>query len=164
MAVEHDLRQKASRYVSLLESALYAAVGVLLVMAAIAGLFQAGAKLWREIASNTATISGIVVLDQLLLVLMMIEILHTLRISIRTHTLTVQPFLIVGLIASIRRVLVVTTEAASLAEQGRTGAADQAAFRNSMIELGVLAVLIPVFVLSIGRFGPELPDEDRSAE
>lgn len=42
-------------------------------------------------------------LDQLLLVLMMVEILHTVRISIRTQALTVIPFLIVGLIATIRR-------------------------------------------------------------
>ena len=103
-------------------------------------------------------------LDQLLLVLMMVEILHTVRISIRTQTLTVEPFLIVGLIASIRRVLVITTQAARLAEQGHAGAADQAAFRNSMIELGVLAALILVFVLSLARLVPASPQADVSLE
>jgi len=41
--------------------------------------------------------------EQLLIVLMLVEILHTVRISIRSHKLMiVEPFLIVGLIASIR--------------------------------------------------------------
>ena len=53
------------------------------------------------------------VLDQLLVVLMLVEILHTVRISIRSHILVTEPFLVVGLIASIRRILVITLEAAT---------------------------------------------------
>ena len=51
---------------------------------------------------------GVQVLDQLLFVLVLVEILHTVRISIRAHEILIEPFLIVGLIASIRRVLVIT--------------------------------------------------------
>jgi hypothetical protein len=94
---------------------------------------------------------------------MLVEILHTVRTSIRTQTLTMVPFLIVGLIASIRRVLVITVHAAKFTEQGQNMAADQAAqFHNSMIELGVLAVLIVVFVFSIGwlRHEPRTDDYD----
>jgi hypothetical protein len=36
------------------------------------------------------------------------------RISIRSHVLVTEPFLIVGLIASIRRILVITLEASTL--------------------------------------------------
>ena len=50
-------------------------------------------------------------IDRLLLVLMLLEILHTLRISIRSHALVVEPFLVVGLIASIRRILVLGMQA-----------------------------------------------------
>ena len=42
--------------------------------------------------------------------LMMAEILHTVHVSVRTGTLMCEPFLIVGLIACIRRVLVSTLE------------------------------------------------------
>ena len=49
---------------------------------------------------------------------MLVEILHTVRISIRSHVLVTEPFLIVGLIASIRRVLVITLEAATLTKEG----------------------------------------------
>jgi hypothetical protein len=42
------------------------------------------------------------------------QILHTVPISIRSHVLVTEPFLVVGLIASIRRILVITLEAATL--------------------------------------------------
>jgi hypothetical protein len=58
------------------------------------------------------------VLNELLIVLMLVEILHTVRISIRSHVLVTEPFLVVGLIASIRRVLVISLEMATLSKEG----------------------------------------------
>lgn len=54
--------------------------------------------------------SALRLLDSLLLVMMLVEILHTVDISLRQHVLSSEPFLIVGLIAAIRRVLVITAE------------------------------------------------------
>ena len=82
-------------------------------------------------------------LNDLLLVLMLIEILHTVEISLRQHVLVPEPFLIVGLIAAIRRVLVLT------AEQGAPTAEKATAFRLTMLELGILAVLVVAFVLGL---------------
>lgn len=77
-------------------------------------------------------------------------ILHTVRISIRSHVLVTEPFLVVGLIASIWRILVITLEAATLTKEG-AWATDGASeiFHSSMIELGLLGVLVLVFVVSI---------------
>jgi uncharacterized membrane protein (DUF373 family) len=50
------------------------------------------------------------ILDRTLLMLMFTEILYTVRLSIKEHTLYCEPFLIVGLIAAIRRVLVISVE------------------------------------------------------
>jgi len=97
------------------------------------------------------------VLDQLLVVLMLVEILHTVRISIRSHILVTEPFLVVGLIASIRRVLVITLEAATLSEGGRWSTEGASIFRASMIELGLLGLLILILVFCIAllrRFAP----------
>jgi hypothetical protein len=161
MPFEHRLRTTVAQHVSVMETVLYVAVGILLIVAATLGVFQAGAGLWRGVTGGTIGNSGLLALDQLLLVLMLVEILHTVRISIRTHTLTMVPFLIVGLIATIRRVLVITVHAARLAEQGHTMTPDQVtSFHDSMIELGVLAVLILVFVLSIARLSSVPPPED----
>ena len=48
--------------------------------------------------------------DGLLLVLMMIELLCTVRVSMREHSLSAEPFLIAGLIAGVRRVLVISAD------------------------------------------------------
>jgi uncharacterized membrane protein len=81
--------------------------------------------------------------------LMLVEILHTVRVSIRSGQLSCEPFLIVGLIASIRRVLVITLETSQATKGGNLSQASEGMFRASMIELGVLAVLILVMVVSI---------------
>jgi len=150
----HDqLRDKASEYLHVVEAFLYIAVGGLLAAGAAGGVLHAGALLWRSgMGRAIADYSlGVQVLDQLLLVLMMVELLHTVRISVRSEALIMEPFLIVGLIASIRRVLVITMQAAKITEQGQPQAADaiSAAFRNTMIELGMLGFLILVLVSAI---------------
>ncbi len=70
-----------------------------------------------------------------------------------------EPFLIVGIIASVRRVLVITLQAA--VQEGQPQAQAANVFRNSMIELGLLGVLILILVFSIYllRHSPPLPEE-----
>ncbi len=93
---------------------------------------------------------------------MLVEILHTVRISIRSHVLVTEPFLVVGLIASIRRILVITLEAATLTKEGAWATESaHAIFRSSMIELGLLGVLVLVLVVSITllrRYAPASKD------
>jgi len=83
-------------------------------------------------------------LDRLLLVLLVVELLYTVQVSFREHTLVPEPFLLVGLIAVIRRILVVT------AEVGRASAKGMPAISQFLWELAVLAVLIISLTLSLG--------------
>ena len=48
-------------------------------------------------------------LDRVLLVLILVEIVYTVVLSLRAHRLVAQPFIVVGLIAVIRKILVVLT-------------------------------------------------------
>ena len=50
---------------------------------------------------------------------MVVEVMHTVRVSFRSGTLVCEPFLIVGLIASIRRVLVITLETSQAQQPGK---------------------------------------------
>ncbi len=143
---DESVRRYSSQLLHLTESSLYAAVGVLLGAAAIAVLFEAGGILWHGILHGTLADSGLKELDALLLVLVLVEILHTVRISIGSKEIVLEPFLIVGLIASVRRVLVIAMQAAQLSEQGSN---TPETFQRSMIELGVVGFLVLVFVISI---------------
>jgi uncharacterized membrane protein (DUF373 family) len=50
-------------------------------------------------------------LDSTLVLFIVAELLHTVRITITEHHLQAEPFLVVGLIAGVRRLLLVTAEA-----------------------------------------------------
>jgi Phosphate-starvation-inducible E family len=70
----------------------------------------------------------VALLDRILLILMIVEILYTVQVSVREHSLVPEPFLLVGLIATVRRLLVRTAEVSTLGEPGET------AFRSSMVD------------------------------
>jgi uncharacterized membrane protein (DUF373 family) len=131
------------------EHLLYLALGILLCLTAVLTLAGAAATLWQGLGEWTATETVFVVIDRLLFVLMLIEILHTVRVSVESGVLSCEPFLVVGLIASIRRVLVITLESSKGTQQGVDPEVADRLFRTSMTELGVLAVLILVMVASI---------------
>ena len=149
----------AIRYV---ENAVYAALGVLLSITALLALGSAAVLLWNALRDWSTTTAIFAVIDRLLLVFMLIEILHTIRTSIQSHTLTCEPFLIVALIASIRRVLVITLQSAEVTREAVWTQEHEMLFRSTMIELVVLGALILVMVASIcllrrsrGRGGAE---------
>src|ERR1700691_3465038 len=150
---EERLRVHFSDYLSKAEVVVYTILAVLLFVTALATSANAGKLLWDGIFHLTIATQTLVVL----VLLMLVEILHTVRISIHSHFLVTEPFLVVGLIASIRRVLVITLEAATLT-QGGTWTPDNASiFRASMVELGLLGFLILVLVTSIAllrRYAP----------
>jgi uncharacterized membrane protein (DUF373 family) len=59
--------------------------------------------------------------DRLLLILLIVELLYTVQVSFREHGIIPEPFLLVGLIAAIRRVLVLTAEFAQVKDQTEVG-------------------------------------------
>jgi uncharacterized membrane protein (DUF373 family) len=157
-AVEGKVRRVVGAAFARTEFAIYAILAVLLAATALGALGGAAAQLWSAITRWTVTADTPRVLNELLIVLMAVEILHTVRITIRSHVLVVEPFLVVGLIAAIRRMLVVTLEAAALTKGGQwANEGASAVFRASMIELGLLGLLVLVLVAAIAllrRYGP----------
>ena len=115
---DEKLRVHFSDYIGKAEVVLYSMLAVLLFVTALAAIARAGRLLWQGIVQRSINVEAPAVLNELLLVLMLVEILHTVRISIRSHILVTEPFLVVGLIASIRRMLVITLEAANLTKGG----------------------------------------------
>lgn len=125
------------------EDLIYVAVAVVLVVLAAAVLGAGGVEFVGAATGGELRDGALVLLDSVLLVLMIVELLHTVGISIRKNILVPEPFLIVGLIAAVRRVLILT------AEQGSPSGADAAGFRLAMLELGLLTLLIVGLVAGI---------------
>lgn len=106
--LEHPVRVRIVGVMTVLEDAIYLILALLFFAAALYIMGDAVVKAdWHSISSLVGT-----TLDRLLLVLMLGELVHTLMIFVKTHRFRYQPFLVVGIIAGIRRILVITAEQA----------------------------------------------------
>ena len=92
-------------------------------------------------------------LDGLLLVFIMSELIHTVRAVIDENVLRTEPFLIVGIVAAIRRLIVITAEAGRLAGGGHK-------FDDLMKEMMVLigsVLVLGVTIFLVRRSGQPEP-------
>ncbi len=142
-----ELAQRAPALVIIAERWISILIAAFLVFAAVLALGVAGFRLAEGLFRQGLDARLIVsVVDHLLLVLVLVEILHTVRQSIEARELQAEPFLVVGLIATVRRILLVTLETSDAGMTPQGGAQN---FGHNMIELGVLAGLTAVLVTSI---------------
>lgn len=119
------------------EDGIYVLVGVLLACAALLLTISASVSAYQELSQSVDPLTVVItLLDKGLVMFMVAELLHTVRITLRQHTLAAEPFLIVGLIAGIRRVLVLTAESTDRTSQ-------------QTVELGILVALILVMSVAI---------------
>jgi uncharacterized membrane protein (DUF373 family) len=138
-----ELREWISNGFTRVEDVAYVGLGMVLAMSALVLLVILALSAGQAILSANLPQKIVRLLDQSLLILMIVEILYTLQVSFREHTLVAETFLIVGLIAAIRRVLILTAEFSKPAE------IVEAAFHNVMFELGLLTALILALVFSL---------------
>jgi hypothetical protein len=132
-----------ARWFSRVEDAVYVALAIILAGLAVALLVDGGLGFVQALLANELNARVALILDRLLLILMVVEILYTVQVSLREHTLVPEPFLVVALIAAVRRILVLTAEFSEFLSEGGT------AFRNAMIELGVLTALVLALVVAL---------------
>jgi uncharacterized membrane protein (DUF373 family) len=109
------------------------AVGVLLALLAAVVLVLGVIDFFRDVTSGSVETAGVNLLNRVLLVLILVEIMHTVVLSLRAHHLVTQPLLAVGLVAVIRRVLFVLSSEATA----------------STAELALLIAMIAVFVAAL---------------
>lgn len=115
-------------------------VGIVLILLAavllVAGITDFLDGHWGSISAAATNL-----LDRVLFVLILVEIVHTVVLSLRAHRLAAQPFIVVGLIAVIRRILVVLTPGSNIPA--------------STSELALLIGMVAVFVaglIAVSRF------------
>lgn len=120
------------------EDVLYALVSVLLVVGALVVLVQVGYALATETDDGVRTAVEHA-LDSLLIVFILVELLSAVRATIAERHLVAEPFLLVGIIASIKEIVVTGAFAEADADVGDT-----------MLEIGVLGgVVLALSVASL---------------
>ncbi len=141
------------------ERVIFFAIGVLLFLGALALLKESAVVLFKMYVGGglAATAYGSKFLDVVLLVLMIVELAYTVILSLRGSVLQAEPFLIVGLIAVIRRMLVIT-----VGEVGGHGESVAASIPELAILTGVVVVFVGSIVMLRVRPAHEhpFPDDD----
>lgn len=137
------IEARAAHYLKSVESIVLVLIAVVLAVLAILLLGSSVMALVNAVMTGQIRELAIEILDSVLLVMMTMEIVYTVTLSLESHTLVAEPFLIIGAIAAIRRMLVITAESTNIE------VANPEAFRSTLIELGLLAVIIVAIAGSI---------------
>jgi uncharacterized membrane protein (DUF373 family) len=146
-------RQLLGHWFDLAEDTLYVGLGLLLIAIAFTLLITEIVYFAQYLSTWTLAENVVFLLDRILLIIIFVEVLYTVQVSFRQHILRPEPFLVVGLIAVTRRILVLTAEMSKLAKETQEG------FYNAMIELGLLTILIIALVVCLRM----LRQQDRSS-
>jgi uncharacterized membrane protein (DUF373 family) len=129
-APANQLTRLLDRVIARCEDVLYAAVSLVLVVGAVIVLVEAGHALATE-ADEGVRKAIEHSLDSLLIVFILIELLSAVRATIAERRLVAEPFLLIGIIASIKEIVVTTV----FAEPGVD-------VQDTMLVAGVLGLVI----------------------
>jgi len=133
------MKNKFTALLEVVEDIVYFIVAVLLVISALFLVINEFVTLPHLFAEENQINYLIEIISKTLLLIMILEILYTVRITIKDKVLCSEPFLIVGMIAAIRRILIISVETAYYPDKINT----------YMLEIGVLSSMILIFVISI---------------
>ncbi len=136
-------RAWVARGFTVFEDIVYIGLGLLLAGSSIVLLVTGIISFANHLLAGSLATNIVSLLDRILLILLVVELLYTIQVSFREHSLSPEPFLLVGLIAVIRRVLILTAEIAEAHER------PEEAFRHFIIEIVVLTFLIVSLVISL---------------
>ena len=117
------------------ERIAYVAIALALSIPIVMLVFSAAISM-LEVSEVGVLETALTVLDRVLLAFIFVELIDTVRVTVRERGIFIaEPFLLVGLIAVVRRILLLT------AEIEQAGAEE---FQNMLIELGVMTGLVIV--------------------
>jgi len=137
---EEERQRIADRVLGMLEDAVYWPIAVVLVVGSVA-LLIAQFNTMLRLRNTPAAAVMIEILDGLLLIFIFVELLYAVRSCLRSREIVAEPFLIVGILAGIKEIVVLSVEAATLLNRGPD-------FARAVVEIGVLGGVVLVLALA----------------
>jgi uncharacterized membrane protein (DUF373 family) len=150
-----DIPEGADRVFRLAEDVLYGGIGVLLVVGSVMLLVEAGVSMVADLTHPHTAIEK--ALDSLLVVFILVELLSAVRETLRKRQLVAEPFLLVGIIASIKEVVVIGAFAPK--DGPRTEDVADTVLQLAVLGAVVLALSIALLLLRRKEREPEEADE-----
>ncbi|MDT5151013.1 MAG: hypothetical protein QOI01_2746 [Mycobacterium sp.] len=152
---EEGRQRLADRVLSGVEDALYWGIAVVLAFGSVALLVAQFNTLLR-LRNTSASTLMLEILDGLLLLFIFVELMYAVRACLRSHEIVAEPFLVVGILAGIKEIVVLSVEAATLLEKGPE-------FSRAVVEIGVLGAVVLVLALAAFVLRVRRPDRERTA-
>lgn len=118
-------------------------IAVLLIAVSIALLVRGGINFLGGLQTAEILDDATNVLNDVLLVMMTMEIVYTVTLQIQIRRLVPEPFLVIGAVSAVRRMLIVTVNAAQVPVH------DIGLIQTSLLELLVLGFIVLVMVVCI---------------
>jgi uncharacterized membrane protein (DUF373 family) len=152
-------KRLGDRLLEVCEDVVYVGIAAALVVTA-GVLLVVVARTVVSLLTDPGQDAAIEVLDGLLLIFIVVELLFAVRTTVTRRELVAEPFLLVGIIASIKEIVVLSVKAAEAVGTGQE-------FTDRMIEVGVLGVLVlalglTAWLLRLKEREPEEADVDRA--
>jgi uncharacterized membrane protein (DUF373 family) len=132
------------------ERLLYLVVGALLLIAAFLIIAYAVVNFFQR-AGDDFLLAVLVLINDMLLVLIVLEVLGTVRDFLATGSISLRVFLYVGIISAIRRILAIGAQ--TTVGEGL----DRAGFRDLMLDLGVNALVVLALAVALYLVGHQFP-------
>jgi uncharacterized membrane protein (DUF373 family) len=154
-APDPDIPPITDRAFRLAEDVLYGLIGLLLVAGALLVLIEAAVSLFTS-ALDDPHVAAEKALDALLITFILVELLSAVRETLRKRQLVAEPFLLVGIIASIKEIVVI----GAFAEKDATSPEEVTQTLWQLAVLGgvVLALSIALLLLRRKEREPEETD------
>ena len=141
--MDRDLKRVFIGLLVSFQGIAYLAIALGLAIPAVMLVISAGMSM-LEVAQLGVLETALAVLDNLLLAFIFVELIETIRIVTTGNErglFIAEPFLLVGLIAVVRRILLLTA--------GLEQAESMEKFQNMVIELGLMTGLVIVLTIAL---------------
>ncbi len=140
------------------DGALYTLVAVAFLIAAIALGIYSVSNFVQHIRDADFPATVIEFINDLLLVLIILEVVGTVRSYLQTGTTSLKPFLYIGIISATRRILAIGAQS-TFGEKG-----SETQFKHLMIDLGINGAVVLALAAALFLFGHERSQSARARQ
>jgi uncharacterized membrane protein (DUF373 family) len=135
---------KLADYISRTETVFYFIVALFLALMAAAVLYQAVHSLISVDLNGDVTRSLVSTLNEILFVIILLELMSTVYNHVKKGGFQLRPFLIIGIVSSVRRILVLGAQLSTIRK-----AESSAEFHSAVLELLVETLVVLALTVAL---------------
>jgi len=131
-------------YISRIETVFYLLIALFLALMALAVLYQAAHGFATINPNGDVTRTLVATLNEILFVIILLELMSTVHHHLKHGGFQLRPFLIIGIVSSVRRILVLGAELSTISHSLQAPA-----FHSAITELIVETVVVLALTVAL---------------